>query len=128
MSISTVKYRETFPPKPDLTRIIGIPTYDAKYQMRLELKINALSLHYNIGGATQRHLGILITNTKYATMSPVPYVGPVHTGILLIPKNATCVASYELKQLYDENIQIFHERHGFKQALMQQVATYFNKK
>ena len=98
MSISTVNYHETFLPKLDLTRILGIPTYDALHQIKLELKSNALSVHYNLGGVTLGHLGIFMTNAKYATLSPVPYVHHVHHVILQIPNNATRVASYELKE------------------------------
>ena len=49
MIISTVKYRETFFPKLDLTRILGIHTYDALHQMQLELKTNAISIQSNLG-------------------------------------------------------------------------------
>ena len=35
MSIYTVNYRETFLPKLDLTRILGISTYNALHQMQL---------------------------------------------------------------------------------------------
>ena len=99
MIISTVNYRETFFPKPDLTRILGIPTYDALHQLKLELKSNILSVHSNLGGGTHGHLCLLITNKKYATLAPVAYVRPVHPGIVLIPNNATCVEPYKLKQV-----------------------------
>ena len=33
MSISTMKYRETFFPKSNLIRILRIPTYNALHQM-----------------------------------------------------------------------------------------------
>ena len=72
MSISTVNYRGTFQSKLDLTRILGIPTYDTLHQMKLELKSNALSVHYNLGGVTLGHLELFMNNDKYATLSPVP--------------------------------------------------------
>ena len=99
MRISTVNYQETFFLKPYLTRILRIPTYDALHQMKLELKSNALSIHSNLGGGTQGNLGLLMTNTKYATRSPVPYGHPVHPGIVQIPNNATRVAPYVLKRV-----------------------------
>ena len=37
MSISSVNYRETLLPKPDITRILGIPTYNALHQMQLKI-------------------------------------------------------------------------------------------
>ena len=95
--ISTVNYRDTFFPKPDITRILGIPTYDALHQMQLELKTNALSVHSKLWGPTHKTIGLLMINTKYDTVSNVPYLIPVHPVILLIPINATRVASYELK-------------------------------
>ena len=52
MSISTVNYCDTFFPKLDLNRIIGISTYDTLHQIQLELKTNALSVNSKLGGAT----------------------------------------------------------------------------
>ena len=77
MSISTVNYHNTFFPKLDITTILDIPTYYALHQMHLELKSNPISVHSNLGGATHGHLGIFVTNMKYATLSPVPYIRPV---------------------------------------------------
>ena len=44
---------------------------------------------------------------------------PIYPGIILIPNNAIRVASYELKRLYNENFQVFHEVCGVEQALIQ---------
>jgi hypothetical protein len=123
MSIPSVNYRETFFPKPDLTRIIGIPTYEALHQMQLELKTNALSVHSNLGGAQHGHLGLLMTNAQYALVSDTPYERPEHPGVLHIPHNATRVASDALKRTYDENLRVFHEVRGVEQALIQQIVT-----
>ena len=120
MSISTVNYHEKFLLKPDLTRILGIQTYDSLHQMQLKLKSNALYFHSNLGGGTNGHLGLLITNTKYATLSPVPYVHPVHPGIILITNNTIRVASYELKRVYNDNIRVFHKVRGVEQEPTQQ--------
>ena len=75
--------------------------------MQLELKTNAISVHSNLGCATHGHLGILMMDTKYATLSNIPYAFPIHPGIILIPNNDTYVASYEPKQVYDENLRFF---------------------
>ena len=108
MSISTLNYCETFFLKPDLTKILIIPTYNAFHQIQLDLKTKALFVHYNLGGATYGNLGLLMTDTKYSTMSNFLYVRPVHPVIILIPNNATRVASYELKRVYDKNLRVFH--------------------
>ena len=75
--------------------------------MQLELKINALSVHSNLGSATHRHLGLFITNTKYTPLSSIPCVRPVHPCILLIPNNSTRVALYKLKWVYKGNLIFF---------------------
>ena len=74
MSISMVNFYETFFPKPDLTIILGTPTYDDLHQMQLEILKNALSIHSNLGYATHGHIGLFMTNTKYAKLSNVLYV------------------------------------------------------
>ena len=60
---------------------------------------------------------------KYATLPPVQYVCPVHPGILQIPNNATRVALYKFKIVYNENLWVFHKVRGIKQALIQQIIT-----
>ena len=64
-----------------------------------------------------------MTNTKYATLSPVAYVRPVHPGILKITRHAKCVALYKFKRVYDKNPWVLHQVRGIKQALIQQVVT-----
>ena len=123
MSIPSVNYRETFFPKPDLSKILGLPTYDSLHQMQLELKSNALSVHSNLGGGTHGHLGLLMTAAQYALVSDAPYERPEHPGILHIPHAATRVASDALKRTYDENLRVFHEVRGMEQALIQQIVT-----
>ena len=121
MSISTVNYREHFFPKPDLTRILVIPTYNALHQMQLKLKSKALSVPSNLWGGTNGCIGLLMTNKKYATLSLFAYIRPMHPGVLQIPSNATCAASYEVKRVYDENLRVFHEVRGVEQALIRKV-------
>ena len=121
--ISAVDYRKTFFPKPDLTRTLVIPTYNYLHQIKLDLKFNALYVHSNLGGTTHGHIGLLMTNTNYATLSNFPYVCTVHPGILQIPNNATRVASYKLNRVYYKNLQVFHELCGVKQAIIQQFFT-----
>ena len=127
MSISTVNYQETFLLKPDLIRIIGIPTYDNLHQMQLELKSNALYVHSNLGGGTHGHLGLLMNYTRYATLSSVVYVCPVHPGILQTFSNAIIFSSYKLKRVYDKNLGVLYEVRGVEQALIQQIVTAVNE-
>ena len=96
--------------------------------MQLELKWNALSIHYNLGGGTHGHLGLSMTNTKSATLSPIAYVRPMHPGILQIPSNTTRVSSYKIKRVYNENSWVFQKVRGVEQALIQQLLISVYKK
>ena len=69
-----------------------------------------------------------MTNMNYATLSPVTYVRPMHTGILQITSNATHVALYELKRVYNKNLWVFQKVRGVEQALIQQVVTAVDEK
>ena len=128
MSISAVNYYETFLPKPDFIITLGITTYDALQQKRLELKINALSVHFNLGGATHGHLRLFRMNTKYAMMPNILYIRYVNPDIPLIPNNDTRISLYEIKRVYDKNLQVFHELCEFKHFLIHQFVTAVDEK
>ena len=91
-------------------------------------KTNALYVHSNPGGATHRHLGLLMMNTKDATPSNVLYIYPVHPSILLIPNIVTCVASHKHKKVYNNNLWFFHKICGVKQYLIQQFSMAVEEK
>ena len=95
--------------------------------MKLDLKTNTLSVHSNLRAATHIHPVLLMTNTKYTRLPNLLYLRPVRPGILVTPKNDTRVASYELKRVYDENLQFLHKVSGAKQALIQKFVTSINE-
>ena len=120
MSINATNYRDIMS-KPDLTAILGIPTYDSLHKMQIELKTNAISVHSNKGGGSHGHLGLIMTGPQFALLSNVAYIKDPHPGELVIPQNATRVAAEAQKRAYDERIRVFHEVRGVEQALIQQI-------
>lgn len=123
MSIPTTNYRETYFPKPDLTPIIGKPAFEDLYQLLIDLRLNAQSIHSNLGGGAHGHLGLLMTPQKYVIQSPTPYVRPIHPNPLVIPAGSTRVSAEELQRTYNESIHVFHEVRGVEQALIQQLVS-----
>ena len=123
MSIPTINYRTTYFPKPDLTPIIGKPTFQDLYQLLLDLRQNAQTVHCNLGGGDHGHLGLLMTPGQYAMVSQTPYVRPVLPAPLVIPPEATRIESDTQTREYDENLRLFHETRGVEQALIQQLVT-----
>ena len=51
----------------------------------------------------------------------------MHPGNIIIPKNATRVVSYKLKQVYKDNLRVFQKVRGVEQALIKQVGMDVNK-
>ena len=122
MSIPAINYRETFFPNPDLTRIIGIPTYETLRTLNIELKTNAQSVHSNLGGGNLGHLGLILTPTQYALISPLPYIRPpVHPGVLTIPPGTARIPAEAATRAHTEELRIFYEVRGVEQALIQQI-------
>jgi hypothetical protein len=101
MSIRTVNYREVFFEDPDLSRIIGIPTYETMHTLNQELKSNAISVHSNLGGGQHGHLGLVVSPNAYALLSNMPYARPGHPAPLAIPQNA----SHHLQNLLERTHQ-----------------------
>ena len=128
MSISTTNYRETYFLKPDLSPIIGKPTFESLYQLIVDLQANAQSVHSNLGGGANGHLGLIMTPTQYAIHSTTPYVRPTHPGTLTIPVGTTRLAADDMERNHTEALRVFHEVRGVEQALMQQLVTAIDSK
>ena len=66
-SSAAINYHKMFP-KPDLTPILDVPTYDNVHLLIQELKANASSIHSNfLGGGAHGHLGLVLSPPeKYA--------------------------------------------------------------
>ena len=119
MTISTVNYHEAIFEHPNLTKIIGIPTYDTLHLLLNEIKPNAISVHSNIGGVQHGYLGLVVSPTACALLSNTPFVPPINPGILSIPVVVTCNTHDELKRQYDKNQRIFHKTRGVEHGLVQ---------
>ena len=89
---------------PTLTKITGIPTYAQLKAIKDELKTNAGTIQCDLGGGQNGHLGLLLTNNEYATISATPYICPIHPGPV-IPVGTTNYGS-----------QVLHDNHHNKFA------------
>ena len=61
----------------ELTRIPGEPNLETLLTLRAQIKANAFSVHSSLGGVKHGHLGLVVTDTVYASISnTVPYIRP----------------------------------------------------
>ena len=71
-----------------LNKIHGEPDYEQLKVLKDKLKTNATKIPSDLGGGGFGHLGLVLSPAEYANISPVPYVHPLHHGVLTIPNNA----------------------------------------
>jgi uncharacterized ParB-like nuclease family protein len=121
MSIPTVNYREVFFEHPDLSRIIGIPTYETLHTLNQELKSNAMSVHSNLGGGQHGHLGLVVSPNACALLANMPCARPGHPAPLAIPQNASHHLQNLLERTHQDGLRVFHEVRGVERALTQQI-------
>jgi hypothetical protein len=126
MTISTVNYREIFFEHPELTKIIGIPTYDTLHKLNQEIKSNAISVHSNLGGGQHGHLGLVVSPTAYAILSNMAYERPTLPATLDVPATASKHSQDLLERTHTESLRLFHEVRGVERALTQQIVSAVN--
>ena len=121
MNISTINYRGKIFKQTNLSKIMGVPTYETLHQLHNEINYNAMAVHSNLGGGQQICLGKVIILTAYALLTNTPFVCQVHPGNLSSPIAATHHTQEELKHQYDENLRVFHETRGVDRAPTQKL-------
>ena len=66
MTISTINYHEAIFEHPNLTKIIGVPTYDTIHILHNKIKSNTISFYSNLGGGQHGYLGLVLRPTAYS--------------------------------------------------------------
>ena len=112
MAISTVHYRKTVFEHTNLSKIMGIPTYDTLHIFCNEIKSNTIAVHSNIGGQQHGYLGLVVRPTVYALLTNTPFVCQFHPGKIIVLIVATLQAQVELKIQYEKKPRVFHKIRG----------------
>ena len=94
---------------PVLTKVHGSLTYPALKTIKDELKANAASIHSELGGGTNGHLGLVLSAAEYALVSAVPYVRYVHPVSPIILPGTTNHEATRLRKDYRDQKKMFKE-------------------
>ena len=113
-----------------LTRSVGKPTYETIKAIKEELKANAASVHSDKGGGNHGYLGLVLSPTAYASITgTIPFIPPVHPGVLTIPANSTEHNRAVIQHTYQENIREYREYIDvLLNALKKQLSQSMDKK
>ena len=107
-----------------LTKISGKPTYKKLLQIKRECAAKTFLVHSNLGGGANGLLGIVLTATEYALVSPVPFVRPQHPGPLVLPagNSVTNLQREIARDTHNENLRVFTEVLLVEKALIKQIS------
>ena len=86
--------------------------------MKKALKANAASVQSDLGGGAFGHLGLVLDDVTYNTLTGHNYVRPVHPGALIIAAGTPHHEAVRLREEQAENIRIFRETVDVNNALM----------
>ena len=97
---ASINDRDTYFRFPELKRIHSEPTPDTLLNLKIQIKANATSLPSNLRDRLHGHLGLAISNNKYALISNAPFISPMHPGPLTIPPRITSALAIVLKETH----------------------------
>jgi formylmethanofuran dehydrogenase subunit A len=105
-------------PNPILPKIDHEPTFeDIQVTTRL-LNANSISIPSMGGGGAHGHLGIIMTQVEYATISTSPWVEPYNpNAVPIIPPGTTAVDASQIARLHAECRRIYTNRINVDQDL-----------
>jgi hypothetical protein len=105
-------------PNPVLPKIDHKPTFeDIQVTTRL-LNANAIAVPSMVGGGAHRHLGVIMTQVEYATISATPSVEPFNPGAIPTnPEGTNTVDTSQIARMHDEFHRIYTSMINVDQAL-----------
>ena len=104
-----------------LPKIHGEPDYEQLKNMKDKLKTNVTKIPSELGGGGHGHLGLVLSPTEYANISPTPYVRPVHPGVLHIAPATSERVENRRRQQQKRDLAVFHETVQLENALKKQI-------
>ena len=105
-----------------LSKINGEPDYDQFKILKDKLKANATKIPSDLGGGNFGHLGLVLSPAEYANVSAVPYVRPLHPGVLVIPNALSDRTETRLRNEHKRLLSLCHETITVENALKKQIS------
>ena len=105
-----------------LTRLHGQPTYETLQTLVTEIKANAASVPSTIGGGNFGHLGLILSDARYATLAnTIPWITPVNPGPFVPPAAGTAPQIEAAKDVWRELKLEFDLCQATEKALIAQI-------
>jgi hypothetical protein len=105
-----------------LTKLHGQPTFESLQTLATEIKANAVSVPSTLGGGHLGHLGLTLSDARYATLAAtIPWISPVNPGAFTPAAAGTITQRAAAKETWLENKADFDLCQATEKALIAQV-------
>ena len=121
MTNTNIEYINTYFKYQTLTRIHGQPGHLCLKIIKDKMKANVSSVTSDLGRGVNGHIGLMLTQPKYAFVSTTDYVRPVHPCLLVIPPATSQHESTRLRENHKEAIRLYREVIAIEQCLTKQL-------
>ena len=121
MTSTNINYVATYFEFPELDKIHGEPTYAKLCKIKDQIKANALSVSSELGRGAHGHLGLVLTNSEYASITATRYIPPAHPGPLDIPALTVYHVETRIREDHKALIRVFCEVTDLHKAVIKQI-------
>ena len=109
MTSTNIDYVVTYFKVPELNKIHGAPICAKLRETKDQVKANASSVSSELGGRAHGHLGLVLTDGKYAKITATPYICPAHPGPMEISVLMAQHLETRMREDHTALIQVFRE-------------------
>ena len=100
MTSISINYVENYFEHPTLKQIHGQPSHHSLKLLKDQIKANLASVTSDLGGEVHDHMGLGLLAQEYTIISGIPYIRPIHPGVLNVPPRTM---AHESKRLREEH-------------------------
>jgi hypothetical protein len=109
-------------PHPNISPIVGQPTYKTLAQLHIQLNSNAASVHSKLGNGQLGLLQLTFMVAVYNTLSAIPFIAPANPdATIILPSHSTGPQINDLNRQHDATAALFSEYDATNKALKQQI-------
>jgi hypothetical protein len=118
-------------PRPVLPTVQGEPDYQTIHATRKFLQANSRAIDTHLGGGTLGHLGLVISDSSYAMISPTTaadptlWTSPQAPGRAPANTDGTAAHISAARHIWEEDVQTYRTCTSVQQALKKQIISVF---